>query len=190
MEELELEEKEEEQEESSSNNNSKSYKEQVIDFVKSLIEKYKNMMIEKNDDQYFLANLDNEKKSEDECVNYVMNDLTSKRIMMGDDSIIYNLIHDYYVDSVQAGDNWSQYLGRGNNATPTPKKELTEEQKKKLQERAETEFLEEQKRKLEEAEKKRIEKEKEKERIRKEKEAQKKAQEEANKPKQMSLFDI
>ena len=159
-------------EEQDAASNSKSYKDQVIDFVKGLIAKYKATAIEKNDDPYFLANIDNEKKSEDECVNYVMNDLTSKRIMFGDDSIIYGLIHDYYVDSVQAGDNWSQYLSRGNSAAAPKKVELTEEDKKKLQEKAEAEFLEEQKRKLEEAEKKRIEKEKEKERIRKEKESE------------------
>ncbi len=187
---------EEEQQESSSNNNSKSYKDQVIEFVKGLISKYKAAAIEKNDDPYFLANIDNEKKSEDECVNYVMNDLTSKRIMMGDDSIIYGLIHDYYVDSVQAEDNWSQYLNRSNTPAAAPKKEvkLTEEAKKKLQEKAEAEFLEEQKHKLEEIEKKRIEKEKEKERIRKEKEAEAKrlaAEQKAKEaPKQMSLFDL
>jgi len=189
---------EEEQQEASSNNNSKSYKDQVIEFVKGLIAKYKATTIEKDNDPFVIKGFNDSKKSEDECVNYVMNDLTSKRMMMGDDSIIYGLIHDYYVDSVQAGDNWSQYLNRGNNAA-APKKEvkLTEEAKKKLLEKAEAEFLEEQKRKLEEAEKKRIEKEKEKERIRKEKEAEakrlaaeKKAQEEANKPKQMSLFDL
>lgn len=189
---------EEEQQESSSNNNSKSYKDQVIEFVKGLIAKYKATTIEKDNDPFVIKGFNDTKKSEDECVNYVMNDLTSKRIMMGDDSIIYGLIHDYYVDSVTAGDNWSQYLNRG-SATAAPKKEvkLTEEAKKKLQEKAEAEFLEEQKRKLEEAEKKRIEKEKEKERIRKEKEAEakklaaeQKAQEEANKPKQMSLFDL
>lgn len=186
---------EEEQQEASSNNNSKSHKDQLIEFVKGLIAKYKATAIEKNDDPYFLANMDNEKKSEDECVNYVMNDLTSKRIFMGDDSIIYGLIHDYYVDNVQAKDNWSQYLNRS-NTTAAPKKEvkLTEEAKKKLQEKAEAEFLEEQKRKLEEAEKKRIEKEKEKERIRKEKEAEAKklaAEQKAKEaPKQMSLFDL
>lgn len=200
LEEMEDETVEEETQEAASNSNSnqKSYKDQVIEFVKGLISKYKDQKIKENDDPYFLANLDNNKKSEDECVNYVMNDLTSKRMMMGDDSIIYGLIHDYYVDSVEAGDNWSQYLNRS-NAPSAPKKEvkLTEEAKKKLQEKAEAEFIEEQKRKLEEIEKKRLEKEKEKERIRKEKEAEakrlaaeKKAQEEANKPKQMSLFDF
>lgn len=184
-------------EEKDADSNSKSYKEQVIDFVKGLIAKYKATMIEKNEDPYFLSNIDNSKKSEDECVNYVMNVLTSERIMFGDDSIIYGLIHDYYVDNVTAKDNWSQYLGRGNQVAPTKEVKLTHEEEEKLKKKAEEAFLEEQRIKLQEQEKKRLEKEKEKERIRKEKEAEakkaaaeKKALEEANRPKQMSLFDL
>ena len=189
------------EEESKEATTQKTYKDQVIEFVKSLIDKYKKKMIKEDTDSFFLNGINDDKKSEDECVNFVMNDLTSKRIMMGDDEIIYGLIHDYYVDSVKAGDNWSQYLDRSNAHTrPVKKVELTDAEKEKLKAKAEAEFIEEQKRKLEEEEKKRIEKEKARLQKQKEREAEKevqkaieeqKAKEEAKKKgaaEQLSLF--
>ena len=175
----------------------------VKETVKGVIEDYAGMARMAKDD-YFLIGYENPKKNIDECINYVMNNLTKQRIYGGRDSLMYPFIHDYYVDEIKPEllkDNWSMYL-RNPSGNAKPKAELTEEQKAKLMKKAEEEFILEEKRRLQEEEKKRLEKEKarlqkQKERE-KEKEIQKaieeqKAKEEAKKngaAEQMSLFDI
>lgn len=179
MEELDELQEEEVKEEDTKADTRKDMKQIVIDTCTGIIERYKAMMVEKNDDPFFIANLDNEKKTVEECINYIMNNLVAQRIYGGDDSIMYPYIHDYYVDEghVKYGDNWSNQIGNGSNRSQKAEPKLTEEQKKKLMEKAEQEFIQEQKRKLEAQEKERIKKEKEKEQKRKEQEALKKAKE-------------
>ena len=165
----------------------KTPKEIVIETVKEIIEDYVNMCKSSND-EFFLEGYT--KKNIDECVNYVMNNLTQQRIFGGRDSLMYPYIHEYYVDDIRPEllkDNWSSYM----RSMPTPKAELTEEQKQKALEKAEEEFIQEQKKKLADAEKKKIEKEKA--RLEKEKEKAQKEKEVAIKNgagEQMSLFDI
>ena len=182
----------------------KDYLTIVKETVTGVIEDYARLAKTAND-EFFLIGYENTKKNVDECINYVMNNLTQKRIYGGRDSLMYPYIHDYYVDDIKEEllkDNWSSYLRNPNTSAPKPKVELTEEQKEKLMKKAEEEFILEQKRILQEQEKKkqerekaRLEKQKERE---KEKEIQKaieeqKAKEEAKKNgavEQMSIFDL
>ncbi len=211
MEELELEKKEEEQEEQKPRKNSIDskkpidYKQIVINTVKDIIQDYKELM-KNSGDEMLLKGFENELKDELECVNYVMNNLVEKRIYGGRDNLMYPYIHDYYVDDLDKKlllDNWSSRMNGGSNSNqqvrvqkPTQKDimeaydALSNEEKNKI-------YLDQLKRAEEEAYKKAqaklkadAEKAKQKEKERKEKEAERKAQEEANKPKQMSLFDM
>lgn len=190
----EIEETEEEaQEEKQTASPEPTFKEIVIKECKRIIAKYKEIMSTQNDIA-FQNGINDPNKSEDECVNHIMNCLVSKRIYGGDDELMYEYIHEYYVDSIKAEDGWSDRINN-NAGRGKPKAELTEEQKKKLIEKAEADFLEKQRVKLEEQEKKRLEKEKAKEkaRIQKEQEAKAKAKEEAKSSggaTQMSIFDF
>ena len=181
----------------------KDYLTIVKETVTGVIEDYARLAKTAND-EFFLIGYENTKKNVDECINYVMNNLTQKRIYGGRDSLMYPYIHDYYVDDIKEEllkDNWSSYLRNPNTSTPKPKAELTEEQKEKLMKKAEEEFILEQKRILQEQEKKKLEKEKARLQKQKEREAEKeiqkaieeqKAKEEAKKNgagEQMSLFD-
>lgn len=182
----------------------KDYLTIVKETVTGVIEDYARLAKTAND-EFFLIGYENTKKNVDECINYVMNNLTQKRIYGGRDSLMYPYIHDYYVDDIKEEllkDNWSSYLRNPNTSTPKPKVELTEEQKEKLMKKAEEEFIIDQKRILQEQEKKKIEKEKARLQKQKEREAEKeiqkaieeqKAKEEAKKNgagEQMSLFDF
>lgn len=185
----------------------------IIETVKGIIQEYKELMKNSNDEM-LLKGFADASRSEEECVNYVMNNLVKNNIYGGRDSLMYPYIHDYYVDDLdikQLSNNWSSQIRSGGSSSgqqvrvqkPTEKdimaaydalgndkkNEIYQEQLKKAEEEA---F-----KKAQAKIKEREEKEKEKERIRKEKEAEakklaaeKKAQEEANKPKQMSLFDL
>lgn len=177
-----------------------SFKGIVIKECKRIIAQYKKLMADSDDWKLKLGFEDNS-KSEDECVNHIMNCLVSKRIYGGADELMYEYIHEYYVDSIKAGDNWSDRINN-NRGQQQPKVELTEEQKAKLLKKAEEDFLREQTRKLEEEERKRVEKEKEKLRKQKEREAEKETQKIIEKHKaieeakangggeQMSIFDF
>lgn len=182
----------------------KDYLTIVKETVKGVIEDYV-VLAQRSKDEFFLIGYENPKKNVDECINYVMNNLTKERIYGGRDSLMYPYIHDYYVDDIKEEllkDNWSSYLRNPNTSTPKPKAELTEEQKEKLMKKAEEEFILEQKRILQEQEKKKLEKEKARLQKQKEREAEKeiqkaieeqKAKEEAKKNgagEQMSLFDF
>ena len=211
----ELEEMEEvEVEETEIKNKKNDPKSIIIETVKGVIQDYKELMKNSNDEM-LLKGFENELKNEDECINYVMNNLVKNQTFGGRDSLMFPYIHDYYVDDLdikQLSDNWSNQIRTGGSSNygkqvrvqkPTEKdimaaydalgndkkNEIYQEQLKKAEEEAY--------KKAQAEIKKREEKEKEKERIRKEKEAEakrlaaeKKAQEEANKPKQMSLFDL
>ena len=200
----ELEEQEEELEEITTEETPKettpSFKDIVIKECKRIIAQYKKLMADSDDWKLKLGFEDNS-KSEDECVNHIMNNLVAKRIYGGEDSLMYEYIHEYYVDNIKAKDNWSDRINN-NRGQQQPKAELTEEQKAKLLKKAEEDFLREQTRKLEEEERKRVEKEKEKLRKQKEREAEKETQKIIEKHKaieeakangggeQMSIFDF
>ncbi len=190
------------EEESTTESKEKSFKDIVIETTGGIIDRYIEMVKTKGTDDAFLRGLENENKKKEECINYVMNNLTEQRIFGGDDSLMYPFIHDYYVDALlkddQVKDNWSNHIrntpapskgGAKAQAKEDAKNSITEEQKQKFLEEA----IEEAKR---EAKIKAEEKLKEQERIRKEKEAEKKklqaeakAKAEAER-KQTSLFDF
>ena len=185
----------------------------IVDTVKGVIQDYKELMKNSNDEM-LLKGFADVSRSEEECINYVMNNLVKNNIYGGRDSLMYPYIHDYYVDDLdieQLKDNWSsQIRGGGSNSgqqvrvqKPTQKDIMADYDYLGNDKKNEI-YQEQLKRAEEEAYKKAqakikadAEKAKEKERIRKEKEAEakrlaaeNKAQEEANKPKQMSLFDL
>ena len=190
------------EEESTTESKEKSFKDIVIETTGGIIDRYIEMVKSKGTDDAFLRGLENENKKKEECINYVMNNLTEQRIFGGDDSLMYPYIHDYYVDALlkddQVKDNWSNHIrntpapskgGAKAQAKEDAKNSITEEQKQKFLEEA----IEEAKR---EAKIKAEEKLKEQERIRKEKEAEKKKLEAEAKAKaeaerkQTSLFDF
>ncbi len=193
-------------EEAEKSTKSKEPKYIIIETVKGVIQDYKELMKNSNDEM-LLKGFADESKSEEECINYVMNNLVKNNIYGGRDSLMYPYIHDYYVDDLdieQLKDNWSNQIRGGGSSSgqqvrvqkPTQKdimeaydalgndkkNEIYQEQLK----RAEEEAFKKAKAKIKEREEKKKEKEAEAKRIA----AEKKAQEEANKPKQMSLFDI
>lgn len=190
----------------------------IIETTKGIIADYKELMKNSNDEM-LLKGFADISKSEDECVNYIMNNLVKNRVYGGRDSLMFPYIHDYYVDDLEESllvDNWSNQITAGGGSSgqqvrvkkPTEKdiieaydalgndkkNEIYQEQLK----RAEEEAYKKAQAKIKERE----EKEKEKERLKKEKEAEqkkaaaeKKAQEieEAKKngaATQMSLFDF
>lgn len=226
LEELEEMEEDEKVEENDSSSNStsteskeKSFKDIVIETTGRIVDRYIEMVKSKGTDDAFLRGLENENKKKEECINYVMNNLTEQRIFGGDDSLMYPYIHDYYVDALlkdeQVKDNWSNHIrntpapskgGAKAQAKEDAKNKITEEQKQKFYEEALEEAKREAKIKAEEKikEQERIRKEKEKELAEKkkaeelakkeaEKIAKEKAKEDALKngaAKQMSLFDL
>lgn len=195
------------EEESTTESKEKSFKDIVIETTGGIIDRYIEMVKFKGTDDTFLRGLENENKKKEDCINYVMNNLTEQRIFGGDDSLMYPYIHDYYVDALlkddQVKDNWGNHIrntpapskgGAKARAKEDAKNSITEEQKQKFLEEAIEEAKREAKIKAEEKlkEQERIRKEKEKAR----KEAEAKAKEEAkkiaeaSKPKQPSLFDF
>jgi len=178
----------------------------VVDTVKGIIQDYKELMKNSNDEM-LLKGFADVSRSEEECINYVMNNLVKNNIYGGRDSLMYPYIHDYYVDDLdieQLKDNWSSQIRGGGSSSgqqvrvqkPTEKdimaaydalgndkkNEIYQEQLK----RAEEEAFKKAQAKIKEREEKKKEKEAEAKKLA----AEKKAQEEANKPKQMSLFDF
>lgn len=210
IDELENEELEdEEQEETPSKETpSNDFKNIVITECNRIIDQYIEIC-KSNNDEAFLKALDNPDKTKDNCVNHIMNNLTAKRIYGGADSLMYEFIHEYYVDNfTEVKDNWSNFMrapsGSGSNnrkaAKPTMKdieegyNALSNEDKNRI-------YLEQLHKAEEEARKKALEKIKAEEAKRKEKEkelaAKKKAEEQAKKEaeknsgfSQMSLFDL
>ena len=190
------------------------FKKLVIDTVKGIIADYKELM-KNSEDEILLKGFEDETRSEDECVNYIMNNLVKENIFCGKDSLMYPYIHDYYVDDLDNSlllDNWSsQIRGMGGSGQqqvrvqkPTQKdileaydaldndkkNEIYQEQLK----RAEEEAFKKAQAKIKAEEEKAKEKAKLKaEAEKKKKEEEKKAKEEALKngaAEQMSLFDF
>lgn len=190
------------------------FKKMVIDTVKGIIADYKELM-KNSEDEILLKGFEDETRSEEECVNYVMNHLVKENIFCGKDSLMYPYIHDYYVDDLDKSlllDNWSsQIRGMGGSGQqqvrvqkPTQKDIL--EAYDALDNEKKNEIYQEQlKRAEEEAFKKaqakiKAEEEKAKEKAKLKAEAEKKKKEEEKKVKeealkngaaeQMSLFDF
>ena len=188
------------------------FKQIVIDTCKGVINDYKEQMKNSNDIK-LLEGFNDELKNEDECVNYIMNQLTQQRIFGGRDSLMYPYIHDYYVDDLDKSllaDNWSAHIRNGGGQPtrvvqkPTEKDileaydALGNEKKNEIYQqqlkRAEEEAYKKAQAKIKAEEEKAKEKAKLKAEAEKQKrEEEKKAKEEALKSgaaEQMSLFDF
>ena len=190
------------------------FKKMVIDTVKGIIADYKELM-KNSEDEILLKGFEDETRSEEECVNYIMNNLVKENIFCGKDSLMYPYIHDYYVDDLDKSlllDNWSsQIRGMGGSGQqqvrvqkPTQKDileaydALDNEKKNEIYQeqlkRAEEEAFKKAQAKIKADEEKAKEKAKLKaEAEKKKKEEEKKAKEEALKngaAEQMSLFDF
>ena len=190
------------------------FKKMVIDTVKGIIADYKELM-KNSEDEILLKGFEDETRNEEECVNYIMNNLVKENIFCGKDSLMYPYIHDYYVDDLDKTlllDNWSsQIRGMGGSGQqqvrvqkPTQKDileaydALDNEKKNEIYQeqlkRAEEEAFKKAQAKIKADEEKAKEKAKLKaEAEKKKKEEEKKAKEEALKngaAEQMSLFDF
>ena len=184
----------------------------IIETVKGVIADYKEQMQNSNDEM-LLKGFADESKTEEECVNYVMNNLVKKQIFGGRDSLMYPYIHDYYVDDLKEDlvkDNWSSQIRGGGSGQqvrvqkPTQKDimeaydALDNEKKNEIYQqqlkRAEEEAYKKAQAKIKADEEKAKEKAKLKAEAEKQKkEEEKKAKEEALKSgaaEQMSLFDF
>lgn len=194
LEELENEEVEDEETEEETpvaNTPSNDFKDIVIKECNRIIDSYIEIC-KGNNDTAFIEALNNPDKTKESCVNHIMNNLTKKRIYGGADSVMYEYIHEYYVDKfTEVKDDWSKWMRTpsGNTGSSTPKKAkltmkdieegynaLSNEDKNRI-------YLEQLAKYEEEAKKKALEKIKADEAKRKEKElaAKKKAEEQAKK---------
>lgn len=156
------------------------FKNICIKVCKGIIEDYIKQQKEKNTDTMFLVGVADNKKNQDECVNYIMNNLVKNKTFGGPDSLMYPFIHDYYVDDIKEKDlkdNWSSQIRTVQ--AQAPKVELSEEEKKELTKKVQDQFIADQKRKIEEAEKKKAEKAKQKAALKKAEEEKKKQEQEA-----------
>lgn len=187
----------------------KQPKEIITETVSGIIDRYAMMVVEKNEDQKFIDGFNNPEKKKEECINYVMNNLVNQQIYGGDDSLMYQYIHDYYVDDLDVSltfDNWSNRLGgvggsskkaAPENTKPTKEQiveayeSLTNEEKNEIylkqKERVEKELYE--KALAEEKERERKAKEKEKARLEEEK-AKKENEKKNGAFEQTSIFDF
>ena len=124
-EEIEVEEQEEET--TSKGTPSNDFKNVVITECNRIIDQYIEIC-KGNNDEAFIKALENSDKTKENCVNHIMNNLTKKRIYGGADSLMYEFIHEYYVDNfTEVKDNWSMYLRGASNTTTKKKKEETSE---------------------------------------------------------------
>lgn len=208
----ELLEEEVEETEQVESNKTKDSKTIVIDTCKGIIQDYKELMKNSNDTK-LLEGFENELKNEDECINYVMNNLVEQRIFGGRDSLMYPYIHDYYVDDLPKDkliDKWSNHINGGGSGQqvrvqkPTMK-DIIEAYDGLSNDKKTEIYLEQLKRAEEEAYKKaqakiKADEEKAKEKAKLKAEAEKQKREEEKKAKeealksgaaeQMSLFDF
>ena len=205
-----------EEEATSKGTPSNDFKNIVITECNRIIDQYIEIC-KSNNDEAFLKALDNPDKTKENCVNHIMNNLTKKRIYGGADSLMYEFIHEYYVDNfTEVKDNWSNFMRNpsaiSNNspkaAKPTMKdieegyQALSNEDKNRIYleqlHKAEEEARKKALEKIKADEAKRKEKEKELAAKKKAEEARKKAEIEAKKEveknsggfSQMSLFDL
>ena len=213
----ELEEEMEEENENESGNEApapsqNSPKDIVIKECTRIIEQYIDLA-KANNDEYFVNALSNPEKTTESCINHIMNSLTQKRIYGGADSLMYEYIHEYYVDNfTEVKDEWTSKLASGGSIASEKKlsdkeiakkyKALSEEDRKKIYEEQYKKAEDAARIKAQEALKAKEEKRKAKEKELAEKkkaeelarkEAEKKAKEEALKNgagEQTSLFDF
>lgn len=188
----ELEEEEQETEQVENNQPQNDFKSVVTKECERIINNYVEIC-RQNNDEAFLKALDNPDKTKEYCINHIMNNITSKRIYGGDCSLMYEYIHEYYVDKfTEVKDNWSKFMRTPSSGGSTTKKAakptlkdieegynaLSNEEKNRI-------YLEQLAKYEEEAKKKALEKIKADEAKRKEKEkelaAKKKAEEQAKK---------
>lgn len=123
IEELEedVEEEETEQSEKSSSAVSTDFKSVVIKECERIIDQYIEIC-KSNNDTAFLEKLDDPDKEKKYCVNHIMNNLTKKRIYGGADSVMYEYIHEYYVDDFkEVKDNWSTFMRASSSGGSTKK---------------------------------------------------------------------
>lgn len=112
LEELEedVEEEKTEQSEETSSAAPNDFKDVVIKECERIIDQYIEIC-KSNNDTAFLEKLDDPDKEKKYCVNHIMNNLTKKRIYGGADSLMYEYIHEYYVDNfTEVKDNWSNFM--------------------------------------------------------------------------------
>ena len=205
----EVEDEETEEETPVANTPSNDFKDIVIKECNRIIDSYIEIC-KSNNDTAFIEALNNPDKTKESCVNHIMNNLTKKRIYGGADSVMYEYIHEYYVDKfTEVKDEWSKFMRNpsaiSNNkpkATKPTMKDIEEGYQALSNEDKNRIYLEQLKKAEEEARKKALEKIKADEAKRKEKEkelaAKKKAEEQAKKEaeknnggfSQMSLFDL
>lgn len=121
LEELEEEEVETEQSEESNSTTSNDFKNVVIKECERIIDQYIEIC-KVNNDTPFIEALDNPDKEKKYCVNHIMNNLTKKRIYGGADSVMYEYIHEYYVDDFkEVKDNWSNFVRTPSSGGSTKK---------------------------------------------------------------------
>lgn len=123
----EVEETESETNENVSTPSTSDLKQIVITEMTRIINKYRDDQFAKNEDVSLMEGM-NKKKDINNVINHIMNNLTAKRIMGGDDSITYEYIHEYYVDNFDVvEDKWSQYM-RAPGGNSQPPKELSDKE--------------------------------------------------------------
>lgn len=130
LEELENEDEEEVEEETTpaASTPSNDFKNIVVTECTRIIDQYIEIC-KGNNDTAFIEALDNPDKTKENCVNHIMNNLTSKRIYGGADSVMYEFIHEYYVDKfTEVKDEWSKYM-RNPSAISNNKPKKAKEEK-------------------------------------------------------------
>lgn len=121
QEEFDEEEMEEENENESGNEapapSQNSPKDIIIKECTRIIEQYINLA-QANNDEFFIKALENTNKTTESCSNHIMNNLVKKQIFGGSDSLMYEYIHEYYVDNfTEVEDNWSNQIRTGSSAS-------------------------------------------------------------------------
>lgn len=186
------------------NTQTSDFKKIVIDTTTGIIERYIADVKAKGTDTFFIEKLEVPNKTTESCINHIMNNLAEKRIYGGDDALMHEYIHEYYVDDFnEVDDKWSNMIRAAGLTTTSSPKEMSKEDIAKAYDTLSNEeknniYLEQLEKAKNDAYKKAQEKLKADELKRKEKEKQrleeeKKAKEEAIKKgaaEQMSLFDI
>lgn len=141
MENEELIEEEEAVENTASESN--DFKSLVIKEMTRIINKYREIKFERNDDPALIEGM-NKKTEIINVVNHIMNNLTKRRIMCGSDETTYEYIHEYYVDKFDVvEDSWSKYIRNEAPTTPSPKQVAKDEAKSKITEEQKQKFYEE-----------------------------------------------
>lgn len=107
--------------EESKSTTANDFKDVVIKECERIIDQYIEIC-KSNNDTAFLEKLDDPDKEKKYCVNHIMNNLTQKRIYGGADSVMYEYIHEYYVDDFkEVKDNWSTFMRTPSSGGSTKK---------------------------------------------------------------------